>query len=97
MQGISLSELYKVISNSHDAEFSYNGATYVLQTEVDEDDSSLVIWDCTPNASKCLARYKIPDQNTIPKSVIDKILNDKCFNGKSFMEIEQDIVVDVIY
>lgn len=97
MQGISLAELYKVISDSHDAEFSYDGRTYVLQTELDEGNSFLVIWDCTPNDLKCIAKYRIPDQNTIPKQVIDKILNDKCFNGKSFMEIEQGVVVEVIY
>lgn len=97
MQGISLSELYEVISNSHDAEFTYNGTTYVLQTELDENNSFLVIWDCTPSAPKCIARYSIPDQNLIPKSVIDKILNDKCFNGKSFLEIEHDVIVDIIY
>lgn len=97
MQGISIAELYKVISHSHDAEFSYGGTTYVLQTEMDEDNSFLVIWDCTPNAPKCITKYKIPDQNTIPKQVIDQILNDKCFSGKSFMEIEQGVVVNVIY
>ena len=97
MQGISLAELYNVISSSHDAEFRYDGTTYVLQTELDEGSSFLVIWDCTPNAPKCLAKYRISDQNTIPEQVIDKILNDKCFNGKSFMDIEQDVVVDVIY
>lgn len=97
MQGMSLSELYKVIANSHDAEFRYNGTTYVLQTEIDGDNNFLVIWDCTPDAPKCIAKYEIPDQNSIPKAVIDKILNDKCFSGKSFMEIEQNISVDIIY
>lgn len=97
MQGISLPELYKVISTSHDVEFSYDGTTYVLQPEVDEGNSFLVIWDCTPNSSKCIAKYKIPDQNTIPKQAINNILNDKCFNGKSFIEIEQFVVVEVIY
>lgn len=97
MQGISLPELYKVVSDSHDAEFCYNGVTYVLQTESDDSNSFLVIWDCTPGAPACIAKHSIPDQNTIPKSVIDRILNDKCFDGKSFMEIEQDVTVDVIY
>ncbi|MCH4072455.1 hypothetical protein [Pseudoramibacter sp.] len=97
MQGISMNELYDVISNSHDVEFTYDGTMYVLQTEIDGENTFLVIWDCTPGSPKCIAKYCIPDQNTIPKSVIDNILDDPCFDGKSFMDIKQDVVVDIIY
>lgn len=97
MQGISMKEMYEAISGSHDIEFTYNGTAYVLQPEMDNNKAYLVIWDCTPGEEKCIAKYSIPDQNTISKSVIDMILNDKCFNGKSFMEIENKVVVEVIY
>lgn len=33
----------------------------------------------------------------IPQSVIDAVLSEKCFNGKSFVEIEKEIMVTVIY
>ena len=33
----------------------------------------------------------------IPQAVIDAVFSDKCFDGKSFLEIEKDITVTVIY
>ena len=57
MQGISMNELYDVISNSHDVEFTYDGTMYMLQTEIDGENTFLVIWDCTPGSPKCIAKY----------------------------------------
>ena len=31
------------------------------------------------------------------KEIIDAVLSEKCFDGKSFLEIEQEITVTVIY
>ena len=97
MQGITMNEMCELISHYHDAEFEYNGATYVLQPEVNDDKTYLVIWDCTPNAAKCIAKHEIEGEGDIPQSVIDAVLSEKCFNGKSFMEIENLITVPVIY
>ena len=97
MQGISIDELYENIINSHDIEFIYNNKIFVIQTEIDDNNAFLVIWNCDQNFSKCLSKYKIPDQNTIPKSVIDKILNDKCIDGRPFMDLEKDIKVTIVY
>ena len=36
-------------------------------------------------------------EGDIPQSVIDAVLSEKCFNGKSFVEIEKEITVTVIY
>lgn len=33
MKGITFDELYELVSHYHDAEFTYNGVTYVLQPE----------------------------------------------------------------
>ena len=54
MNGIKMDELYELISHCHEAEFEYDGITYVLQPEVNENKEYLVIWDCTPNAEKCI-------------------------------------------
>lgn len=97
MQGITMNELCELISHYHDAEFEYAGTTYVLQPEVNDNKDYLVIWDCTPDAAKCIAKHEIGAEGDIPQSVIDAVLSEKCFNGKSFLEIEQEITVTVIY
>lgn len=97
MQGITMNELHELIAHCHDAEFEYNGITYVLQPEVNDNKAYLVIWDCTPDAAKCITKHEIEIEGDISQSVIDAVLSEKCFNGKSFMEIEKDITVTVIY
>lgn len=97
MNGIKMDELHELISHCHEAEFEYNGTTYVLQPEVNNDREYLVIWDCTPDAAKCIAKHEIGNKGDISQSVILAVLSDKCFDGKSFIEIEQDITVTVIY
>ena len=96
MIGIKLDELMELISYSHEAEFEYNGTTYVLQPEISEGKAWLVIWDISENGG-CICKHEIPEKGDIPKSDIDAVLSEKCFNGKSFMEIEQEITVTVIY
>ena len=81
MNGIKMDELQELISHCHEAEFEYIDTTYVLQPKVNEGKAYLVIWDW----------------GNIPQAVIDAVLSDKCFDGKSFLEIEKDITVTVIY
>ena len=95
MQGISMAELCERIKYSHEAEFIYDGATYILQPIVTDERAWLII-DCV-DTSKRLCRHEIPMSGSIPQSDIDAVLSEKCFNGKSFMEIEQEITVTVIY
>ena len=47
MNGIKMDELYESIAHYHEAEFDYNGKTYVLLSEVADDKTYLVIWDCS--------------------------------------------------
>lgn len=95
MRGVTFDELYEWISHSHEVEFTWNNTAYVLQPEVKDGISYLVIWDCAPNG-ECLCRHIIPDHGDIPKADIDAVLNKPCFSGKSFVEVERDIVVDAI-
>ena len=97
MNVIEMNELKELISYCHKAEFEYNNTTYVLQPEVSGDKTYLVIWDCTPDAAKCIAKHKTETDGDIPQYVIDAVLSEKCFDGKSFLEIEQNITVTVIY
>lgn len=100
MEGITMPELYEWLVHCHEAEFTYHGTTYVLQPEADLNDKEktyLVIWELIPGKEKCISKFPIPQEGNIPKERIDAIMNDKCFGGKSFMEIEKDVRVDVIY
>lgn len=97
MNGIKINELYELVSHCHEAEFEYKKTPYVLQPEVNADKTYLVIWDCTPNAEKCIAKCEITTEGDIPSDVIDAVLSEKCFDGKSFLKIEQDITVTAIY
>ncbi len=96
MQGITIADLYEQLSHLHEVEFIYDDITYMIQPELKYEKSWLVIWDCSDNPV-CISRREIPDEGDIPKDIIDSILSEKCFNGKSFMEIEDDVTVTVIY
>ncbi len=96
MIGITMKELIECVSNGHDAEFTYQGKTYVLQPEKNTNGIFLVIWIISPE-SKCICSYPIPEDQEIPPEIVENVLNEKCFNGKSFMEIERQITVEVIY
>ncbi len=95
MNGIKMDELYELISHNHEAEFEYDGTTYILQP-IENDEKAWLIIDCV-DTSKRLCQQEIPISGNIPQSVIDAVFSEKCFNGKSFMEIEKDITVTVIY
>ena len=96
MNGIKMSEFYELLSHCHEAEFEYEGTTYVLQPEVKGDKAYLVIWDCTPHAEKCIAREEIAIDGDIPLKKIDAILSQKCFRGKSFLDIQKGVTVTII-
>ncbi len=85
-----------VAYGNHEAEFEYSGTTYVLQPEVTGGKAYLVIWDCSPYG-QCIAKHETTMEGKIPQSVIDAVLSEKCFDAKSFFEIEKDITVTVIY
>jgi hypothetical protein len=97
MNGIKMDELYELISHCHEAEFEYKGRTYVLQPEANDGKAYLVIWDCTVDSEKCICKHEIDAEGDIPRAAIDAVLSDKCFEGKSFLEIEKDVTVTVIF
>ena len=96
MQGIVLQDLYEQISHLHEIEFIFNSMTYMLQPEINEEKNWLTIWMCS-DKPHCICRHEIPEHGDIPKEIIDSVLSEKCFNGKSFLEVEKDIEVTVIY
>lgn len=95
MIGTSMDELKDRLIKGHEAEFTYKDIIYVIQPEVLDNKSYLVIWNCGKDSS-CICRYSIP-QGIIPQDLIDKVFNEKCFDGKSFYEIEADVTVETIF
>lgn len=96
MKGITMTDLYDYISQGHEAEFTYKDTLYVIQPEVVNNKPYLVIWNCEKDGS-CICRYSIPNQDIITQDLIDKVLNEKCFDGKNFYEIESDVTVENIF
>ncbi len=95
MTGITINELYDYLSSGHEISFIYNGSEFSIEPDKDNSSSYVTIWDCGNNA-RCLCRCIVSDRNN-KKEAIDNLLSAKCFDGKSFMEIEKDVIVDVIY
>ena len=93
MNGIELNELCELVSHCHEAEFEYEGTTYVLQPEIKDSKAYLVIWDCTPQAEKCIAKEEIAVDGDIPPQKINAILSRTCFFGKCFLDIQDDVTV----
>jgi hypothetical protein len=90
-----MEELQEMISYGHEAEFTYKDKSYVLQPEIDNGQAYLVIWDCSPEG-QCICKHGIPLTGNIPRNIIQDVLNDRCFDGKSFYQIESDVTVDTI-
>lgn len=91
-----MEELKDRLVNGHEAEFKYKDELYVLQSEVADGKSYLVIWKCEPD-SICICRCEIPNNDTITQDLTDIVLNEKCFDGKSFYEIESEVTIENIF
>ena len=91
MQGTKIDDLYEYLSNGHEISFTYNGIEYSMEPETD----AFTIWEYGKTSQR-ICRYAILESCDIKAAILD-FLNTKCFDGKSFMEIEKDVVVDVIY
>ena len=94
MRGIDIKEFVDSLEHNHELEFEYNGKKYIIQPIV-EDGYAWLIAYLFDGSGKCdyLAKEEVPLESLIPKKVIDKVLNTKCFEGKSFFEIYNDIQI----
>ena len=93
MKGITIYELYDFLLYNHEIEFSYNDTLFSMEPHFDGSNSYFAIWNCT-DGGKCIG--KTLRSGFKDNEAIEQLLNIKCFEGKTFMEIEND-VVDVIY
>ncbi len=89
--GIDLEELVDLLSRGHEAVFSLDGKEYIIQTEADEaNQNDLVMYQFKPTVEYLC---RIPNS----ESAIVTVLNIKCFNGSSFMDLRESIHVDEIF
>lgn len=89
-------DLCETIKYGHEIEFTYNNIKYVLQPEVSDGGCWLVIWDMSENGQR-LCKFEIDEHKDVPNEVIEGIINEKCFDGKSFLDIADEIIVDWVY
>ena len=97
MNGITKEDLYDFIAHGHEIEFVYKGKEYILQPEIRGNVDYIEIWYADPNLGRRLVQIEIPKHGIIPNEQITRILSAPCFNGKSFLEIEEDITVTTVY
>lgn len=86
----AIEDIYIALSRNGELEFDYKEQPYTIQAEFVDDKLYLVIWTAYfDKENTCLFREEIlPPDSFITKEAIDRALNAKIFDGKSFFEIE---------
>ena len=95
----AIEDIYTALSRNGELEFDYREKPYTIQAEFVDDKLYLVIWTAYfDKENTCLFREEIlPPASFITKEAIDRALNAKCFDGKSFFEIEADVQLTWIF
>ena len=95
-KGYSIDELYDWVSHFHDVEFMYDGAVYMLQLERQDGVDYLTIRDDSPGRGRCKAKHETDKDGDVPRAVLDAVLSQPCFGGKTFLEVEGEITITAI-
>lgn len=105
--GIELNELIDLLSTGHEAIFSLCDKKYIIQLELNEvNGDDIVLYQFEPEI-KYLCRISVTESFVdyqenrnyfeMYKPFVEKLLNEKCLNGKSFIELKSKIHVDEIF
>jgi hypothetical protein len=89
--GIELSELIDMLAQNHEAEFMWNDMEYMIQPV----DDHIILYRSSPDLCD-LCKITLSGSNLVGEDIVRKLLNEKCFNGKSFMELQNEITITVI-
>ena len=93
-KGINIKNFVDTLETGHELEFLYNGNTYVIQPIKEDGKHYLVAYLCNDSGvCEYIAQAESLREHGLEKEVIDKVLNTKCFEGKSFFEIYEDIEI----
>ena len=94
MSGINIKNFCESLEHNAELEFEYNGKEYVIQP-IAEDNRHWLVAYFFDGSGTCdyLVKEELFQEIGIPKETVDKVLNIKCFEGKSFFEIYNDIQI----
>ena len=94
-----IEEVYQALHHNGEIEFDYKDSAYMIEAGRDEDGKRyLEIWTADwKEGNYCLYREETFLEQHIEKEVVDKVLNAKCFDGKSFVEIANDVELTWIF
>ena len=90
-----IEEVYQALQRNGDVEFDYKDGSYTIEAGRDEDGKRyLAIWRAYWNKENyCVYKEETFLERRIEEEVVDKVLNAKCFDGKSFVEIANDVEI----
>ena len=90
-----IEEVYQALHRNGYIEFDYKDGEYMMEAGREADGKRyLEIWTAYwEKENVCIFKEEIHSEKGVEKEVIDKVLNAKCFNGKSFFEIYNDIEI----
>ena len=94
-----IEEVYQALHHNGEIEFDYRGMPYMIEAGRDEDRKRyLAIWtDHWEKENICIFKEEISEEQLISKEAVDKVLNARCFDGKSFLEIANDVELTTIF
>lgn len=92
MQGSTFEELIDRIIRGHEVEFIYNDEEYDIELDQENGLDVVKIWKYRPDGSECISTTAIENELDIVK-----VFEAKVFYGKSFYEIEKEVIIDTVF
>ena len=88
----AMEDIYTALSRKGEVEFDYKDKSYMIEPELHEGKKYLMIWTTYLESDNlCVFKEELNSDEEVTKDMIDRALNAKCFDGKSFVEIQQDV------
>lgn len=86
-----MEELKDYMLHGHEAEFVYKNSEYSIESEIRNGINTVTFWRCSEEGI-CIAECIVDDIEDF-----EKLFNVKCFDGKSFYEIEAEVTVEAVF
>ena len=98
MIGTNMEELKQYLKSNREIEFSYQNSVYTIEPGGITSNTRFSMWKSKTDTdtADCICEYTVPSGMISEEDIINDFLNTKCFEGKSFVEIETTVTVDVI-
>lgn len=99
MIGTNMEELKQYLKSNREIEFSYQNSVYTIEPGGITSNTRFSIWKSKTDTdtADCICEYTVPSGMISEDDIINDFLNTKCFEGKSFVEIETAVTFDVIF